>query len=144
MLWLWHAPVLFEAAAVDPWLHRLEHLLFFGTALLFYRGLVGAAETRSEAAVGCLTALATLLHSGFLGALLALGPALLYPASTRWSFVWGLTPLQDQQLAGVIMWVPMGAIYLAAGLMLAARLLQDPAGPHSPRPLTAGSGLDRW
>lgn len=143
MLWLWHAPGLFEAAAADPWLHRLEHLCFFGTALLFWRGLIGAVGTPAGAAVGSAAALATLVHSGFLGALLALSPVLLYPSSTRWSSVWGLTPLEDQQFAGVIMWVPMGAIYLTAGLALAARLLEAPTRPLSPGRLIAGSDPSR-
>jgi len=143
MLWIWHAPLLFQAAAANPWLHWLEHFCFFGSALLFWRGLVVAAGTRTGAAVGSAAALISLVHSGFLAALLTLSPALLYPASTRWSSAWGMTPLQDQQLAGAIMWAPMGAIYLAAGLTLAARLLQAPEGRLAPSPMVAGLDPNR-
>ena len=138
-LWLWHAPVLFEAAATSDVLHWLEHLFFFGTALLFWRGLVKAGRSPAKAVVGMAAALMTLVHGGFLSALITLSPAVLYPTASRGAALWGLSPLDDQQLAGVIMWVPAGAAYLAAGLLLAARLLvaQPPASqmlPKWPRP----------
>ena len=135
MLWLWHVPALFEAAGALPWLHWLEHVCFLATALLFWRGLVAGWSDRASAAVASLASLATLVHSGFLGALLTLGPAVLYPASTRGASLWGMTPLQDQQLAGVIMWAPMGAFYLAAGLALAARTLEPTGGRRGSRPV---------
>ena len=127
-LWFWHAPGLFEAAAGDPTLHRIEHFCFFGTAVLFWRGVLGSDRSAATAFAGSGAALITLIHGGFLSALLSLSPSVLYPAATRWAPVWGLTPLEDQQLAGVIMWVPAGAFYLGAGLWLAARLLgREPA-----------------
>jgi putative membrane protein len=122
-LWLWHAPILFEAARSAAFLHALEHACFFGTALLFWRGIVGAARRPAVALTGAAAALITLVHSGFLSALIVLSPSVLYPASVEGAPAWGLTPLEDQQLAGAIMWVPAGAIYLIAGLALAARVL---------------------
>ncbi|HEV7253477.1 MAG TPA: cytochrome c oxidase assembly protein [Mesorhizobium sp.] len=124
-LWAWHAPALFEAAERSVWLHALEHFSFFATALLFWHGVV-RAKTPEAALAGAASALATLVHSGFLAALLVFSPAVLYPDATAGAPLWGLTPLEDQQLAGVVMWVPAGLVYLLAGLLLAARVI----APH--------------
>jgi putative membrane protein len=86
--------------------------------------------TRSPSALiaAILATLATLIQSGFLGALLTLSGRLLYPAYSA-SELWGITPIADQQLAGLVMWIPMGGVYLIAGLFLAARLIgeEEPA-----------------
>lgn len=127
-LWLWHAPTAFEAAERSAWLHALEHFSFFATALLFWRGIIGARRP-AAALAGAGSALATLVHSGFLAALLVFSPAVLYPDATAGAPLWGLTPLEDQQLAGVVMWVPAGLVYLLAGLVLAGRVI----APHPSR-----------
>ena len=124
-IWLWHAPVAFEVGRASVWLHAFEHATFFSTALLFWRALADAAANRSAAPAGMAAALATLVHGGFLSALIGLARVPLYPDSTRWAPIWGMTPLEDQQLAGAIMWVPAGAAYLFAGLVIAARLVSD-------------------
>src|SRR5207249_7753312 len=64
---------------------------------------------------------ATMLHTGILGILLTLSRQVWYPAQAAFAAEWGLTPLEDQQLAGLVMWVPMGLIYTAAALAIAAR-----------------------
>jgi cytochrome c oxidase assembly factor CtaG len=126
-LWLWHAPVLYTLALSNEAAHRLEHLSFFFTAYLFWwtlfhgRGPGRGERVRDVIAIGCL--FVTILHSGLLAALLTLSPHVLYPAQVRFSVGFGLTPLEDQQLAGVLMWVPMGAVYTAAALFFAHRLL---------------------
>jgi putative membrane protein len=118
-LWSWHVPALFDAALASERLHWLQHLSFFVTALLFWWSLLrGRARERGYGAA-VLYLFATSLHSGFLGILLALARQPLYPAQTRTSPEWGLTPLEDQQLAGLIMWVPAGLVYAAAALALA-------------------------
>jgi putative membrane protein len=116
-LWLWHAPLAFQAAAQGYWLHILQHVTFFVTALFFWRAVLGA-RTAPRTAAALAAAFITLLHSGLLGALITLAPFALY----------GGASLEDQQLAGLIMWVPMGVAYLAACLFLARRLLSE----HSP------------
>ncbi|NNM75192.1 cytochrome c oxidase assembly protein [Enterovirga aerilata] len=122
-LWIWHTPTAFELGRADDWMHAFEHACFFGTALLFWRALIAAAATPRAAIGGMAAALATLVHGGFLSALIGLSPEPIYPDSTFWAPLWGMTPLEDQQLAGAIMWVPAGAAYLAAGLLLAGRLV---------------------
>ena len=106
-LWLWHAPGAFDAALEREWLHALEHASFFGTALLSWCALLGTRSAHNPApAIGA--AFFTLVHSGLLGALISLPPRPLY----GWYYateLWGLGALEDQQLAGLLMWVPMGA-----------------------------------
>ena len=74
------------------------------------------------AAVGHL--FVTMLHTSVLGALMALAPRVLYAVQTQHALDWGLTPLEDQQLAGLIMWVPAGTIYAGAALAFAARWIR--------------------
>jgi cytochrome c oxidase assembly factor CtaG len=118
-LWAWHVSALYEAALTSSRLHWLQHLSFFLTALLFWWSLLrGWARERGYGAA-VMYLFATSLHTGFLGILLALARQPLYPAQTRTALEWGLTPLEDQQLAGLIMWVPAGLVYAAAALALA-------------------------
>jgi putative membrane protein len=69
------------------------------------------------------------MHTGLLGALLTLAPSPLYQWHVGRSELWGLSALTDQQLAGLIMWVPMDLVYAATGVVLAGRLLQGEATP---------------
>lgn len=121
-LWIWHSPMLFDAAVASDGLHWLEHVLFFGTALLFWRAVVKAHSGREGAAAALIACFMTLLQSGLLSALLSFAREALYHAPDTMD--WGLTALEDQQLAGAIMSLPMCAIYLAAGLIMALRLLR--------------------
>jgi putative membrane protein len=113
-IWVWHVPVLLDASVTDITMHRLQHLSFLGTALLFWWSVIW----RSHRGVAVWHVFATMVHTSLLGALLALSPRVLYPAQTRFSFDWGLTPLEDQQLAGMLMWVPAGTVYAGAALVL--------------------------
>ncbi|RZN36206.1 cytochrome c oxidase assembly protein [Bradyrhizobium sp. Leo121] len=115
-IWAWHAPVLFDAAVDNLLLHRLQHLSFFVTAVLFWWSVF----RRSETGAAAWHVFVTMLHTSLLGALMALAPRVLYQQQTAASAAWGLTPLEDQQLAGIIMWVPAGTIYAGAALALIA------------------------
>jgi cytochrome c oxidase assembly factor CtaG len=97
-------------------LHRLQHLSFFVTAVLFWWSVLW----RSNRGVAAWHLFLTMLHTSILGALMALAPHVLYVAQTRVSQDWGMTPLEDQQLAGVVMWIPAGTIYAGAALALFA------------------------
>lgn len=122
-LWLWHAPFLFNAALENSFVHDLEHLSFFLTALLFWSG-VTRARAPAALAGAAICCLATLIHSGFLGALLTFSAVRIYSADAAAIAAWGLTSLSDQQLAGLIMWVPGGIAYLGAALALSSGLLK--------------------
>jgi putative membrane protein len=119
-IWVWHAPILFDAAVENITLHRLQHVSFFASAVLFW----WAVLWRSPAGAAAWHVFITMLHTSVLGALMALAPRVLYGAQTAAAADWGLTPLEDQQLAGVIMWVPAGTIYAGAALVLLALWIQ--------------------
>jgi putative membrane protein len=125
----WHLPLLYDAAVVHSWIHATEHATFLASAMLFWWVVV---ERRSQAARGrlLLYVIATAGYSGALGALLTFAQAPLYPVYQS-TVAWGLTPLADQQLAGLIMWIPAGMIYLVAALLLARSWISQPAR-HSP------------
>ena len=73
--------------------------------------------------VAILFLFTTALHSGLLAALITFAPQPLYPFYTTTVAAWGFTPLTDQQLAGVLMWIPVGFLYLAAVLWRLGRYL---------------------
>jgi putative membrane protein len=115
-IWAWHAPVLFDAAVASVAIHRLQHLSFLLTAILFWWSVL----RRSNAGQAAWHLFITMLHTSVLGALMALAPRLLYQPQTAMAAAWGLTALEDQQLAGLIMWVPAGTVYAGAALALVA------------------------
>lgn len=124
-LWLWHVPALYEAALSNDAVHLAQHASFFGSAALFWWALIHGRYGRMGYGVAVLCVFATALHSGVLGALLTFAPRLWYPIHAQRAAVWGLQPLEDQQLAGLIMWVPAGALFVALGLGLFAAWLGE-------------------
>jgi putative membrane protein len=126
-LWIWHAPPFYRLVLENGAVHRLQHISFFLTALLFWwvlfygRGAGRSTRIRDGISVACL--FVTVLHSGLLGALLTLSPRLWFPQQGLLAAEFGLTPLEDQQLAGLLMWIPMGTLYTCAGLFFAHRWL---------------------
>jgi putative membrane protein len=121
-MWVWHLPVLYDAAIATDLVHMMEHGSFLGTGVLFWGVVAGRFRTIDPLArVGLV--FATALASGALGAVLAFASAPLYDAHLHTTQEWGLTALEDQQLAGGIMWVPPGAVHLIVMLVLLARWL---------------------
>lgn len=118
-IWAWHVPTLFAAALEDEGMHALQHLSFLVTALLFWWSLLCRRASRAArgAAIGHL--FATALHTGLLGALLVFSTRLWFPDQAEEAARWGLTALEDQQLAGLVMWIPACLAYPIAGLWLA-------------------------
>jgi cytochrome c oxidase assembly factor CtaG len=122
-IWIWHIPSLFQATLESDTVHALQHLSFFGTALLFWWTIIHAHAPggRARAAsfgIAVLLLFGTALHSGALGALLTFSRTVWYPAYGSAARSWGLTPLEDQQLAGLVMWIPATFAYLVAALFL--------------------------
>ncbi len=128
LVWAWHAPLLFEWALRLPWVHTLEHLCFLGSALLFWAAMQELARKPGGHGACALWTLGTLMHTGLLGALLTFAPRPLYALGTQTAL---LTPLEDQQLAGLIMWIPGGFLYLFAGLAHAGMWLREAAQPQA-------------
>ncbi|HET7188697.1 MAG TPA: cytochrome c oxidase assembly protein [Gemmatimonadaceae bacterium] len=123
-LWVWHLPSLYDRAVADGPLHVLEHATFFLTALLFWWVPFRPHGRRLDAGPALLYLFAAALQSTILGAVLALARHPLYVAHLGTTRPWGLTPLEDQQLAGLWMWVPAGLVYLVALVPLALRVLR--------------------
>ena len=115
-IWIWHTPALFDATVTNETMHRLQHTSFLVTALFFWWALFRRA--RRDYGIRAIHVAATMVHTGILGALIALSPRLLYVLQTRDAPAFGLTPMEDQQLGGLIMWVPMGTLYAAIALAL--------------------------
>ena len=118
-LWAWHLPVLFAAALASPPIHVLQHASFFGSALAFWWAVFGRG-VRAPDATSIASVFTTMLHTSLLGALLTFAPTALYGGT-----------LEDQQLGGLVMWVPGGFAYLVAGLAIAARWLREARPPRS-------------
>jgi putative membrane protein len=124
-IWLWHVPRLFEATLTSEFLHTLQHISFLGSALLFWWALLQTREDRLGVPAAVLYLFTTAVHTTLLGALLTLSSRVWYPMYAA-TTAWGLTPLEDQQLAGLIMWVPAGLAYLIAALAITASWLNEP------------------
>jgi cytochrome c oxidase assembly factor CtaG len=136
-LWFWHLPGPYDWALENEGVHAFEHACFFLTSLAFWT-LVAQPYGRRQAGYGtALVLVATFaLHNGLLGALLTFAGAPLYQAYTE--PVLGFTPLEDQQLAGLIMWVPASIVHLATLAMLFVGWLSKKEG-YAPKPiLTTG------
>ncbi|HEX2256663.1 MAG TPA: cytochrome c oxidase assembly protein [Afifellaceae bacterium] len=124
-LWAWHAPRLYEAALAGYWVHALQHTTFLVGALLFWQTAFdrsGGVAGRGMALLGVAVAA---IHSSILGALMTFANRPWYSHAAPPEAGLLLTPLEDQQLAGLIMWVPGGLLHLLAGVALAAMALHE-------------------
>ncbi len=123
-LWLWHVPAFFDAALQNPGIHALQHLSFFGSSLLFWWAVYGRG-IRAREGTAFVLLLTTMLHMNALGLLLTFAPSSWYAHGH--SFTFGMTPLEDQQLGGLVMWMLGSMAYLGAALAVIAAWM-------SPRP----------
>jgi putative membrane protein len=118
ILWAWHLPAAYDAALADVSLYWLMQLSLLGGAVLFWRAVL--AEDRSPVdRVGFVVA--GFAQMGMLGAILTFASAPLYGAHSLSTQAWGLTPLEDQTLGGLIMWVPAGIPYAIVAGWIARR-----------------------
>jgi cytochrome c oxidase assembly factor CtaG len=131
-LWAWHVPALFALALADPRIHVLQHSCFLGSALAFWWAAFGGTARRSDA-MSLAMIFTTLLHTGALGALLAVAGTPWYAAGSQPLF--GLNALEDQQMGGLVMWVPGSLAYVGAALWIVSGWLSRrsarPAGRAS-------------
>jgi putative membrane protein len=124
-MWIWHFPALYQAALRSEFVHAIEHVCLFGTAILFWRTIFPSGKSgRLSYGTRVLYVFAMGTQSGVLGALLTFAPTPWYPAYAASVAAWGFTPLEDQQLAGLIMWVPAGLVYLHVAVFLFMTWLQ--------------------
>ena len=127
-LWIWHIPALYQAALTSDWAHAAQHLSFLLTALLFWSALYGIGRSAMAYGAATVYVFGTAIHCSGLGALLTFSTVLWYPAYASSTQSWGLTPLQDQQLGGLIMWVPSAIVFILIGLVLFARWIVEAGG----------------
>jgi cytochrome c oxidase assembly factor CtaG len=122
-LWIWHAPALFAAALDSLPLHVLQHACFFASALAFWWAVFGgAARAPRPVSLACL--FTTMLHTSALGAVLTFAPTAWYMHGAAHGS--GLSPLEDQQLGGLVMWIPGGVAYVVGALAVARTWLARP------------------
>jgi putative membrane protein len=119
-LWVWHAPPLFQAALTNNGIHALQHASFLFTALLFWWAVLGKQGLHGARGASIVYLFSTMMHTGALGALFTMSETMWYPAYGDSALAFGLSALEDQQLGGLIMWIPGGLAYVAAGLVLCA------------------------
>jgi putative membrane protein len=124
-LWLWHIPSWYEAALHDEAIHALQHLCFVLAGSLFWWAMIHGRYGRIGYGLGVLYVFLTAVHSSALGALLTVAPSVWYGEYSRQAVLWNLNALADQQLAGLLMWVPAGAIFIVLGLSLFAAWLGE-------------------
>jgi cytochrome c oxidase assembly factor CtaG len=136
-LWGWHSPALFDLALESETWHAVQHGSFLVSALLFWTSMLGAERPQPESYVKAAFCLfATSLISGALGALMAFSGSPWYaPYAALGMSPYGLTPAEDQQVAGLIMWIPGGIVHAAAALAMMVLLLRGA------RQETGGAGV---
>ncbi|MBC7814198.1 MAG: cytochrome c oxidase assembly protein [Burkholderiales bacterium] len=113
-LLVWHLPGLYGLALDQPVIHVLEHASFFLTAALFWWTIRSA----DDYGVRVLCVFAVMMVSGLLGALMTFANTAWYQDHEPYVAFWGLTLLEDQQLAGLFMWIPTGFIYIVTAALL--------------------------
>ena len=116
IFWLWHAPGIYSQALSSDLIYWAMQLSLLGTSIGFWSALRRASAPAAVAAL-----LGTTVQMGLLGALITFAGVPLYVPHLLVTDAWGFTPLQDQQLAGLIMWAPAAGLYLAAALVLVHR-----------------------
>jgi putative membrane protein len=117
-LWLWHAGALYDAALTHPVAHALEHTTFLVTGFLLWRLVIGARAVRVAPGLGVLLVFGMTMQSTLLALLITFTRTPWYSGYAETTQPWGLDQLADQHLAGAIMWVPAGLVYLGVALTL--------------------------
>lgn len=119
-LWAWHIPVLYQATLENEWIHAAQHVTFLGTALLFWWTLIEGRYGRFGYGAAFAYVFTTALHTSVLGALITFTGQLWYPIYAERTVPWQLSPMDDQQLGGLIMWIPCGVVFVVVGLAMFA------------------------
>jgi len=124
-IWVWHMPVLYDAAVGDEGIHTLQHAMFVGTAALFWWGMLYGRYGRAGYGAAVFYVFLTVVHTGILGAMVTFAPTPLYAIYVAPAAAHGIDPLVDQQRAGLLMWIPAGLVMTLLGLALFAAWLGE-------------------
>jgi len=123
VFWAWHAPAPYAAALSSDALYALMQCSLLASATAFW-----LAVRRTSPAAAIAAILVTMVLMGLLGALILFAGRPLYEPHFSSTLAWGISPLEDQQLAGLLMWAPGSAAYLAAAMWIGWRWLQAERG----------------
>jgi putative membrane protein len=123
-LWLWHIPAWFDATLHHEAIHALQHASFLGTALWFWHSIFRGPRRVADYGWGVLNLFFTAVHSSVLGALITFAPHPWYQWYVSTAPTRGFSALEDQQLGGLVMWIPAGLVYIIAALSLLAGWLR--------------------
>ncbi|MBS9719316.1 cytochrome c oxidase assembly protein [Tianweitania sp. BSSL-BM11] len=125
IFWFWHAPSVYDEAVASAVFYWLMQVTIFGSAFWMWQQVFH----RPQPAAAILALLATVVQMGMLGALLTFQGDAIYATHAWTTQPFGLSPLEDQQLAGLIMWVPAAAPYLVVALIRLLAMLK-PSGEN--------------
>lgn len=132
VMWAWHAPLLFDRALDSFGWHIAQHGCFFLSSFLFWWAMLNPRERDSGYGVSAACLFATSLIGGALGALMSLSSSPWYSKYAAMGMTGiGLDPVDDQRLAGLIMWIPGGLVHGVAALALAYKWLKASEGRHA-------------
>jgi putative membrane protein len=128
--WGWHDPAVYVLALENGFIHDLEHITFFLISMLYWWHIINAGprihrQLPPLARIGYL--LAAIPPTMLAGIAIAFATQPIYSYYEALPRIWGLSALDDQRIAGVIMWVPGSMMYMMAILILANRWLQTEA-----------------
>ena len=124
MLWLWHAPGPYEATFASTTVYWTMHVTTFGAAVWLWMGLLDPAPAHIVPAIGA--GVFSSVQMGLLGALITFAPRPFYAPHALTTAAWNLSPLQDQQLGGAIMWVPGCVVFLGVAMAMLWRAISPP------------------
>jgi putative membrane protein len=120
VLWIWHAPALYNASVGSEAIHAVQHAMFVASAAFFWWGLLYGRYGRAGYGAGVFYIFTTVVHTGLLGAMLTFAGIPLYAAYAGPAARRGVDALADQQLAGLLMWIPAGSVLTLLGIALFA------------------------
>ena len=123
-LWIWHVPWLFDQTLRSDWIHAAQHTTFLVTAVIFWWPVVNRTSALGHGG-GVVYIFTTILHTSVLGALLTFAPRPWYSSYLMTAPAWHLTALEDQQIGGLIMWIPAGTLLLIVALVQLVKWLQE-------------------
>ena len=133
VMWATHLSPLFDAALEDPFIHDLEHLLYLTTALLFWAPVFSLDPVRHRLSrpAALIYLFTQMPQNSFLGVAIMWSPRVLYAHYATLNRTWGPSPLEDQQLAGALMWLVGDALFLLAIFSVLAAWMRAEERPAS-------------
>jgi putative membrane protein len=140
VIWVWHLPTLYDLAVVSEPVHALQHAMFVATSMLFWWGLLCGRYGRAGYGAAVFYVFTTAIHTGILGALLTFAGA---PFYSVYANLLGPDALADQEAAGLIMWIPAGALLTIMGIGLFAAWLGEADRRSQSSALNSNRVVDR-